>query len=165
MDGKELLERVVSTIQEMYLKLGDPEGAVSLYYPFEGDYPNLESEFYSEISGRYPGITVEMMSNRLRVLIPEEDCIRISAIPAKPTMKDLVDLTMARRKINDYREHLGHKYPGSRIIPSPYIDFDWILVFPEEIDKDIYCLSEELGTVTFHRFSKEEYTDMGFRLP
>ena len=108
MDGKELLERVVSTIQEMYLKLGDPEGAVSLYYPFEGDYPNLESEFYSEISGRYPGITVEMMSNRLRVLIPEEDCVRISAIPAKPTMKDLVDLTMARRNIDAYREHLGH---------------------------------------------------------
>jgi hypothetical protein len=42
MDGKELLERVISTIQEMYLKLGDPEGAVSLYYPFEGDFPRIE---------------------------------------------------------------------------------------------------------------------------
>ena len=45
MNGKELLERAVSTIQEMYLKLGGPEGAVSLYYPFEGDPRRIEEEF------------------------------------------------------------------------------------------------------------------------
>ncbi len=164
MDGKELLERVISTIQEMYLKLGDPEGAVSLYYPFEGDFPGIEEEF-SEAVRDYPGISLEFLSNRLRVLVPESECVRISAIPPKRTMADLVGLAAAHKNIDAYRQLLEERYPGAKLVRSGYIDFDWILTFPGDLDTDVYCLTEEFGTVTFHRFSEEEYLALGFALP
>jgi hypothetical protein len=52
-----------------------------------------------------------------------------------------------------------------KLVRSGYIDFDWILIFPGNLDTDVYCLTEEFGTVTFHRFSEEEYLALGFALP
>jgi hypothetical protein len=45
MNGTELYRRVVSTVQEMHLKIGDSHGSVSLYYPFQGDFTTLQEEF------------------------------------------------------------------------------------------------------------------------
>ena len=165
MDGKELLERVISTIQEMYLKLGDPEGAVSLYYPFEGDTRRIEEEFAEAVSSEGFHISLEFLGNRLRLLVPESECVRISALPAKRTMADLVGLAAEHADVGAYRQLLDERYPDARLVRSGYVDFDWILVFPEDLDTDVYCLTEEFGTVTFHRFSREEYLALGFALP
>ena len=38
-------------------------------------------------------------------------------------------------------------------------------MFPEDVDPDIYCLVEEFGQVTYHRFSREDYLAFDFKLP
>jgi hypothetical protein len=164
MDGKELLSRVIVTVQEMYLKIGDSHGSVSLYYPYTGD-PEIEKEFAKAKGGDFPGMTLEILPERLRIIVPEEDCAAISRMPARETIRDISSLVRDRAGMDAIRGFITEKYPSARIIRSEWIDFDWILIFPEDIDGDVYCLSEELGQVTYHRFSMEEYLALGFSIP
>ena len=164
MNGEELLSRVVATVQEMYLKIGDSYGSVSLYYPFEGDSP-IEEEFRQAAGKDFPGMVLERLPQRLRVTVNEKDCVRISKLPMKRTMVDVVSATKGGMDIEKVRGFIKDRYPDSLISKSGYIAFDWILLFPEDLDDDVYCLSEELGQVTYHRFSREEYLALGFELP
>jgi len=163
MNGSELFSRVVTTIQEMHLKIGDSYGSVSLYYPFESDAP-IEEEF-RQTAVDFPDMVLERLPQRLRVTVSEKDCLRISRMPVKETIRDMVAVTKDRSDIGTVKEFIGNRYPDARIVKSGYIDFDWILLFPEELDDDVYCLSEEMGVVTYHRFSKEEYLALGFEIP
>jgi len=163
MNGDELFSRVITTIQEMYLKIGDSYGSVSLYYPFESDDP-IEDEF-RHAAADFPDMLLERLPQRLRVTVSEKDCIRISKMPVKETIRDMVAITKGGTGIDALKEYIGSRYPDSKMVKSGYIDFDWILTFPEGLDDDVYCLSEELGQVTYHRFSKEEYLALGFEIP
>jgi hypothetical protein len=39
-----------------------------------------------------------------------------------------------------------------------------VLTFSQDTDPDVYCISVEMGTVTYHRFSREDYLAMDFVL-
>ena len=88
MNGEELFSRVVTTVQEMYLKIGDSYGSVSLYYPFEGDSP-IEEEFRRASEKDFPDMVLERLPQRLRVTVNEKDCVRISRLPMKRTITTL----------------------------------------------------------------------------
>jgi len=163
MNGEELFSRVVTTIQEMHLKIGDSYGSVSLYYPYEGDVSIADG--FRRAASDFPDMVLERLPQRLRVTVSEKDCARISAMPVKETIRDMVHITKGRADIDTVREFICGRYPESRMVRSGYIDFDWILTFPEGLDDDVYCLSEELGQVTYHRFSREEYLALGFEIP
>lgn len=164
MDGNELLTRVITTIQEMHLKIGDSDGSASLYYPYEGDPDKIKKEFKEATKNKFKGMELEILPERLRVIVSEKDCRRIAELPVKETMKDITSLVRDNVSMNDFESFVAEKYPSARLIRSKYIDFDWILVFPEELDDDVYCLSEEMGRVTYHRFSKEEFALLGFEI-
>ena len=160
MEGRELLDRIIRTIQEMCIKIGKPQGAVTLYYPYDDDFDELESDFNRVSALEYPSISLEYSDYTVRVLIPEEDCIRISRIPPTQTMKEVTELVAARASIDDIRRFATEKYPEALFRRWNGIDFDWILMFPEEIDSYVYCLSEELGQLTFHRLTRDEFIAM-----
>ena len=65
----------------------------------------------------------------------------------------------------EFRRSIVEKYPEARIVKSEYIEFDWILIFPSELDEDIFCLTEEFGQMTYHRYSREEFQSFGFSIP
>ena len=164
MDGRELFSRSVTTVQEMRIKIGDTLGSVSLYYPIAEDFERISREF-KEASKDFPDMKLEQLPQRVRVIITEDDCRRIAQLPMKETVKDLAELVNDRTSFPDFREFIMKKYPSASLTKSEYIDFDWILVFPERIDEDIYCIAVELGMVTYHRFSREEYRDFGYVIP
>ncbi|MBQ3736215.1 MAG: DUF3877 family protein [Candidatus Methanomethylophilaceae archaeon] len=39
-----------------------------------------------------------------------------------------------------------------------------MLTFSPDRDPDVYCINIEMGAVTYHRFSREDYLAMGFVL-
>ena len=164
MDGKELFSRTILAIQEMYLKIGEPSGSVSLYYPFDGDAEGIIREFSECTRGSFPGLDVEVLPQRLRVIVSERDCVRRSNLPIKPTMIDVISLVNGRVGIDEFQKAVSSKYPDATFRKSGNIDFDWVLIFPEDVDDDVYCISEEMGQVTFHRFSREEYLNFGYML-
>ena len=63
MDGKELFSRLISTLQETAMKIGDSSGSISLYYPFQGDFSTLEDEFRSA-SADFPDMIIEDLPER-----------------------------------------------------------------------------------------------------
>ena len=163
MDGRELFERVVSTVQETYLKIGDMSGSISLYYPFEGAAETLIGDFVRASSG-FPGISVETLYQRIRVTVPEEVCRKMCWMPMDPDMRAMVELTRDQSSPEAFRDRLLKRNPKARMVPSPYPEFDWIVVFPKD-GSDIYCLAEEMGRLTYHRFSPEEFGRFGYEVP
>jgi hypothetical protein len=163
MDGKRLLSMTVRSVQEMRMKIGDSAGSVSLYYPNEGDFEILEKEFKEESAESLPGIVLERLPGRVRVTVPEKECESISRMPVNESMEFVVSLAKEAVPLTEFLRRVKERYPDVRSGESGVIDFDWILSFPG--DDDVYCLSEELGRTTCHRFSEEDYLSMGFRLP
>jgi hypothetical protein len=164
MDGNELFDRVVSTVQETNLKIGDMFGSISLYYPFEGDYSGLLEDF-REASKDFPDMIVEQLFQRIRIIVSEEDSRRISELPVRDTIRDMVELTKRHLPSEEFMIGLLERHPEARFVRSKYPDFDWILMFPSGTDDDIYCLTEELGQVTYHRYSRDEFLKFGFEIP
>ena len=164
MDGNELFERVVSTVQETNLKIGDMSGSISLYYPFEGDYSGLLDDF-RKASGDFPDMIVEQLSQRIRIIVSEEDSRRISELPVRDTIRDMVELTREHLPFESFMIGILDRHPDARFVQSKYPEFDWILMFPAGTDEDVYCLTEELGQVTYHRYSRDEFLKFGFEIP
>ena len=164
MNGHDLFSRAISTVQETNITIGDSSGSISLYYPFEGDFKTLENDF-KKASSEYPNIVLEQLPQRVRVVISEEDSRRISELPARQTIIDIVEAVKRRVPFEEFRRSIVEKYPEARIVKSEYIEFDWILIFPSELDEDIFCLTEEFGQITYHRYSREEFQSFGFSIP
>ena len=161
MNGDVLFRRVVDTVQEICLKVGDIMGSVSLYYPCDGDTAEVLSRF-ALASSDYKGTVAEELPGRIRVTVSEEDCIRMSRLPVKETMRDVVTLINERADIERFRREILLKHEGARLTESHQIDHDWVLMFPE--DNDVYCITVELGRLTYHRFYRDEYLKFGYNL-
>ena len=164
MNGKELYQRVADTVQEMHLKIGDSEGSVSLYYPFNGDISKISEEFRGCCASLPKEIAIETVSGRIRVIVPEAVCRYISSLPVRSTLKDVVELVNSRCSIDDFRRKIYQRHPDASFTEADGIEFDWVLTFSQDTDPDVYCISVEMGTVTYHRFSKEDYLAMDFVL-
>jgi len=164
MDGKILFSRVVDTVQETNLKIGDVFGSISLYYPYEGDFGRLRDEF-KEASVDFPDLILEELPQRVRAIVPEKDCSRISKMPVRATIRDMVGIINGHPSIDEFRKSIIDLYPKAKIYDSVYPEFDWLLIFPEDVDEDVYCLTEEMGQITYHRYSKDEFSDFGFAIP
>ena len=164
MDGKGLYQRIVDTVQEMHLKICDSEGSISLYYPYEGELSEISEEF-RRCCADFPGmITIELIPGRIRAIVPESVCRYISSMPVKPTLVDVVELVNSRCGIDNLRRIISERYPDASFREFDGIEFDWLLTFPPDTDPDVYCINIEMGTVTYHRFSREDYLAMGFAL-
>ena len=161
MNGNALFRRVVETVQEICLKVGEIMGSVSLYYPCDEDTAEVLSQFALASSG-YKGIVAEELPGRIRVTVSEEDCTRMSRLPVKETMRDVVTLMKSGADIERFRREILLKHKGARLSESHQIDHDWILTFPG--DDDVYCITVELGRLTYHRFYRDEYLRFGYRL-
>ena len=164
MDGKGLYQRIVDTVQEMHLKIGDSEGSISLYYPYDGDLSEISEEFL-ECCADLPGrISIERIPGRIRAIVPESVCRHISSMPVKPTLRDVVDLVSSRCGIDNLRRIVSERHPDASFRRFGGIEFDWLLTFSPDRDPDVYCINVEMGAVTYHRFSREDYLAMGFVL-
>lgn len=165
MNGTELYRRVVSTVQEMHLKIGDSHGSVSLYYPFQGDFPTLQEEF-RECSKEVPSsLILERLPERVRVIVPEEDCAFFMSKDISGVLRDVVSLVNQRLSLDCFIKEMSTRYPEMSCSKVDCLEFDAVMSFPDGSDPDIYCLAEEMGQVTYHRFSEEDYLAMGFQLP
>ena len=163
MDGKELFRAVVESVQETVLKIGDPAGAVTFFYPYDGDPEDIESEFMEASSSFH--MSLSLSPGRLSVSVPAEDCILIASMPVRDTLKDVVELSRRSSSVSEFREAVLSGHPDARFGDTGDGEFDTALCFPEDQDPNVYCVSEEAGMVIFHRFSRSDYLAFGFRLP
>ena len=165
MDGAELYERVVSTVQETILKIGDVVGSMSLYYPCTDDAERLAREFREAAPEELKGIIVERLPDRIRVIVPEDESRIIARMPVRKTMGYAISIAKERVPMDEFVARVGEMYPSARFMEMDHLEFDMLLTFPRELDPYFYCLAEEMGIVTFHRFSMDDYEAFGFPMP
>lgn len=164
MDGKGLYQRVVDTVQEMHLKIGDSEGSISLYYPYDGDPSRTLEDFETCCAGLPERMVAEGIPGRIRVIVPETVCRYIASMPARSTLRDVVGLVNSRCGIDEFRSTISQRHPDASFSEFDGIEFDWLLTFSPNTDPDVYCINVEMGTVTYHRFSREDFLAMDFEL-
>jgi len=165
MNGKDLYGRIVSTVQEISMKIGEVHGSVSLFYPYSGELDDLRDGFLQEADPQLKDILIERIPGRIRVVVSEEECRYIAGLPVRKTMADIIRITKGGIALDAFKERVRELYPQAVFTEMDHLEFDALLTFPPELDPDFYCLTEEMSRVSFHRFSKEDYQEFGFPMP
>lgn len=162
MDGRFLYKQVVSTILEIKAKLGSMSGSCTLFYPFEGDLERIREEFFESAGDGLKEIEVDCIDNRLRIVVPEDECIRIGETPVPKTLDYMISAVRDHKTIQTVKRELSEFFDGVELTDTYNGEFELKVTFPDDVDPFIYCLHEECGQLTYHRFSKDDYRSFEF---
>jgi hypothetical protein len=171
MDSKELENSVISTIQEIQVKLGFAKGAVSLYIPLDslsspegscnGSKEILE-DFVKNSKGRLGNVDYHVVDNRVIIIVPEKGCRYVSTLPVSPVLKIFVNSVLEHVEIKELKARLQNVSAGCIWKDIEGEDFDSVVYFEDGADPYVYCIKTECGHLTYHRFSREDYSRLGF---
>lgn len=166
MDPDDLEDRVISTIQEMQVKLGQSPGAVTLYLPSDclGDDMEL-SRFTEHVRPKLGNVICTVEDGRVRITVPEEGCRYVAGLPVSPVLTAMVDAVMSRESLNGIRARLAGISDGLIWEEVDGDGFDHIAYFDDGTDPYIYCIDSDCGPITYHRFSRRDYAAFGFDGP
>ena len=178
MNCAKLERNVIEVMQEQQVKLGFDGNAVYLFYPLsslgllldvDADEETLTAAldgFCAHVRGRLGNVEFSIRDGRVSLSIPPEGCeyvkrglkedsfiVRLIRMVAghHAHMEDVIAL------FKEYSAHVhAEKMPDGE-------EFDYLVYFPDgEPDSFYYCLKEDMGHVTYHRFTKADYEAFGF---
>lgn len=170
MDVQELEDAVISTVQETQVKLGPVNGAVSLYLPLDSICSHSTSncpdgtlrDFVKNVRSRLGDVEYSIKDDRVRITVPKEGCIYVSKLPVSPVLRVMVDSILEGKDSKELKADLMQLSPGCVWIDVLEKEFDHVVYFKDDIDPYIYCIKEEMGHLTYHRFSRNDYLRLGF---
>ncbi|MFA6728802.1 MAG: DUF3877 family protein [Prevotella sp.] len=170
MDSKKLENAVISTIQETQIKLGFVKGAVSLYIPLDSlssDGTRNKSRetldaFIKNSKDKLGNIECSILDNRVRIIVSEEGCRYISTLPVSLVLKIFVNSVLEHIEIKELKTRLQRASTGCIWKDVEGEEFDAIAYFEDDTDPYVYCIKTEYGHLTYHRFSREDYSRLGF---
>lgn len=164
----DLEDRVISTIQEMQVKLGQSPGAVTLYLPLDcldGDADAELSRFREHVRPGLGDVVCTVEGDRVRITVPEEGCRYVARLPVSPVLTAMVDAVMSRESLDGIRARLAGISSGLVWEEVDGDGFDHIAYFDDGTDPYIYCIDSDCGPITYHRFSRSDYAAFGFGNP
>ncbi len=170
MDVQELEDAVISTVQETQVKLGPVDGAVSLYLPLDSICPHPDTsctdvvlrDFVNSARPRLGDVEYSIKDDRVRITVPKDGCTYVSKLPVSPVLKVMVDSILEGKHTKELKASLMMISPGCVWIDVTEKEFDHVVYFKDEIDPYVYCIKEEIGHITYHRFSRNDYLRLGF---
>ncbi|UAL07298.1 MAG: DUF3877 family protein [Candidatus Methanogranum gryphiswaldense] len=171
MDSKELENAVISTIQETQVKLGLAKGAVSLYIPLDSLFSpdgicngsnEILDEFMEDSKERLGKVECSILDNRVRIIVPEEGCRYVSTLPVSPVLKVFVDSVLEHVETKELKARLQNISADCIWKDIEGEEFDSVVYFKDGTDPYVYCITTECGHLTYHRFSREDYSKLGF---
>lgn len=162
MNGKSLYMQVVSTILEIKVKLGSTDGSCTLYYPFDGDLDVIKNEFFKAAGDECGDISIDSVNDRLRIIVPESECIRICKMPVPKTLEYMISAVRDHKDLITVKKEINELFSGAVWTDMDNGEFDAKVTFREDEDPFIYCLHDECGQLIYHRFSQEDYKALGF---
>ena len=103
MDPSDLEDRIVSTVQEMQVKLGQSSGSLSLYLPLDcmgDDVTGGIARFREHVRPTLGDISCVLDGERARIIVSEEGCKYVAGLPALLT---IVEAVMSRESLDGIR--------------------------------------------------------------
>lgn len=178
MNYAKLERNVIEVMEEQQVKLGFDGNAVYLFYPLssigllldvsadEETLTEALNGFCAHVRDQLGNVEFSMRDGRVSLIIPPEGCefvkrglkedsfiVRLIRMVAghHAHMDDVIAL------FKEYSDHVHvEKTPDGE-------EFDCLVYFIDgEPDSFYYCLKEDMGHVTYHRFTKADYEAFGF---
>lgn len=180
MNYNKLEEHLTDVITEAQLKLGYDGRGMSMNYPLAslnrllgtetdaGGMKKLLAEFSDHVQERLGRVEFSWHEGDIfRLSVPEKGAEYIHSLPATPAMGFLTEfIGRVRQPGTTIEDVLGifRKYSDNvHAEQSDSGEFDWLVYFEDGVPDDhYYCLTDEGICVTYHRFTREDYDDLGF---
>lgn len=164
-EGNRILDEVVSSVQEMQVKIGSTDGSVSLFLPLdsiEGDPEEAIRAFRDAARDILGDVECSSDGRRVSIMVPEKGCEYVSSLPVSPILRIMVDSVMARSSLDDIRARLEAVSDGLVWKEVDGEGFDHIAFFTDGTDPYVYCIDSDCGPISYHRFTRRDYRAFGF---
>ena len=165
MDPSDLEDRIVSTVQEMQVKLGQSSGSLSLYLPLDcldGDVEEEIARFREHVRPKLGDVACTLDDGRVRITVSEEGCRYVAGLPVSPVLLTMVDAVMSRESLDGIKARLEKVSKGLVWKEVDGDGFDHIAYFTDGTDPYVYCIDSDCGPISYHRFSRRDYEAFGF---
>ena len=165
MDPSDLEDRIVSTVQEMQVKLGQSSGSLSLYLPLDcldGDVEEEIARFREHVRPKLGDVACTLDEGRVRITVSEEGCRYVAGLPVSPVLLTMVDAVMSRESLDGIKARLEKVSKGLVWKEVDGDGFDHIAYFTDGTDPYVYCIDSDCGPISYHRFSRRDYEAFGF---
>ncbi|MDO4632958.1 MAG: DUF3877 family protein [Eubacteriales bacterium] len=174
---RRLYRNLVDSVKESEIKLGYDYGALRLFYPLATLNHLLQMQVSAaemqKVLEAFAGCEKETLGaleisaagERFSVLVPAEGVKYVHEhVEASEFLKELVSQTAAHGCSLEKAEAVFHRYSDQVVCKKmDHGEFDEVLYFADgKPDDYLYCLHEEGGHITYHRFDREDYQDFGF---
>lgn len=172
-----LEKNVIEVMEEQQAKLGFDGNAVYLFYPLSSlaallnVLPEPETilaaldAFCADVRGRLGKLEYTLHEERVSLCIPKEGGEYVkSGLNEDKFIVRLIRLVSSHHaKLEDVLS-LFHAYSAQVHVEKMPADaeFDCLVYFESgEPDAFLYCLKEDMGHVTYHRFTRADYEAFG----
>ena len=165
MDPSDLEDRIVSTVQEMQVKLGQSSGSLSLYLPLDCMGDDVDGEiarFREHVRPTLGDVSCVLDEGRVCITVSEEGCRYVAGLPVSPVLLTMVDAVMSRESLDGIRARLEKVSNGLVWREVDGDGFDHIAYFTDGTDPYVYCIDSDCGPISYHRFSRRDYLAFGF---
>lgn len=175
MNFSKLENNIFYVIKEQEIKLGYIKADTRLFYPLKSlnflletnlnlDTVILKLNSYFNKNNIYRGITASQSNEKIRLDIPSNIVEYIHNLEAVSS-NFLNEFTALIQKENiSFIEifKLFNKYSSTIIKKIDSKDFDYIVYFKNQKPDDfIYCFKQESKYISYHRFTKNDFNELG----
>lgn len=172
-----LEQNVIEVMEEQQAKLGFDGNAVYLFYPLSslasllGVSPEEKSiltgleAFCVHVADKLGKVEYVLRDGRATLIIPPEGGAYVKArLDEEKFIVRLIGLVAGHHASVDDVLRLFRAYSEQvHVERMDNGEFDYLVYFPQgKPDAFYYCLKEEMGHVTYHRFLKADYEAFGF---
>ncbi|MBR1693471.1 MAG: DUF3877 family protein [Lachnospiraceae bacterium] len=172
-----LEKNIIDMITEQQIKLGYRKETIRLYYPlvslnhFISSDLNIEqmrlelNNFFSSVQQKYGEVIISNRGDRF--------CLQFSPVTSEYVHENMDDQSFIKELIYAVQEHqstiddilkLFQKY--SDCVHFEEVkngEFDYLVYFENgEPDDYMYCIKDEEGHITYHRFTLDDFEDFNF---
>ncbi len=175
-----LRKNIINNLAESQLKIGYSENAVTLNYtgdslrkfllPDEGEsIEEAFAQFARHVSSELGKLTLSPFEDRYALTVPVQGVRFVHEnIKPEPFLEEFITAVKTPSRLKDIEDviQIFKKY-SDRVVcrKAEHNEFEYILYFSDGIPDDfVYCIDTDFGTVSYHRFTKEDYLSMEYEL-
>lgn len=177
MNGNRLIKNIIDVIEEQQLKLGYLSETVRLYYPLSSLNRFLETkssieemkhylqQFSKDTKEQLGGVGISNQGERFCIAVPPAGADYIHTNMNENSF--LIDLIHAVEKHDcTLDEVLAQFYKHSDHVHVEQMkngEFDYLVYFKDGVPDDFrYCVTAEKCHIIYHRYTPEDYKEIGF---
>lgn len=179
MDFANLEKNLCDVIKEEEIKLGYRREVIRLYYPLSSlnnllhcscsieEMTSALNQFSDYVSERLGKILISNRGERFCLACDEKAAEYVNThTDSHGFLYDFIALVSSHDASIEKITELFRKYSEHVHVEKSHLeDFDYV-IYTDDLKPDdyIYCLKDEGCHITYHRFSRDDFDDLGFKL-